>query len=72
MGARIREITPEDRLFHELVVIKRRLDQLLAEYEVSRAVGCEPVDIERFDFKTLLPTNRPARTLPREKFRRAK
>ena len=72
MGARIREITPADRLYHELAAIKRRLDQLLAEYEASQSAGVEPVDIGSYDFKSLLPTKKPGRTLPREKFRRAK
>jgi hypothetical protein len=35
MAAKIREITPADRLYHELYQLRRNLDQLLAEYEAS-------------------------------------
>jgi glycyl-tRNA synthetase beta subunit len=37
-----RQITHQDRLYHELLAIKKRLDQLLAEYAAGRQPTGEP------------------------------
>jgi hypothetical protein len=38
----LRELTDQDRLYFELVQIKKRLDQLLAEYAAGRQPAGEP------------------------------
>jgi glycyl-tRNA synthetase beta subunit len=38
----LRQLTDQDRLYHELLAIKKRLDQLLAEYAAGRQPAGEP------------------------------
>jgi glycyl-tRNA synthetase beta subunit len=38
----LRQLTDQDRLYYELLAIKKRLDQLLAEYAAGRQPAGEP------------------------------